>query len=322
VESLEAAARDRRLSLWQAIEEEIAAPSGRIHSRALHALEGFRNTIQELGEARERLPLPEFFRHILAKTDFIELLRAENSPEAEGRIENLSELINAAAEAEQRGESLAEFLDHAALVSGADQYDERARVTLMTLHSAKGLEFSWVFLVGLEEGLFPHQLSLDDDASIEEERRLCYVGMTRARERLILSWVSWRRSYGREMPEESRCSRFLEEIPPQLIERMNGPALAAKPRLAWSNAANSVESVETFLARRGRGHGMMGSSTTPTAKPLKPRWHRGTRVRHPKYGIGTVLDSEGEGEETKLTVSFPGYGQKKLVERYASLEKL
>jgi DNA helicase-2/ATP-dependent DNA helicase PcrA len=323
LEALEQASRARNLSLWQVIEQEMASPSGLLGARAIRALGSFRNLIQELAESRPRASLPEFFRNILERTSYLQLLRAENSPEAEARIENLAELVNAAAEAHQRGESLAEFLDHAALVSGADQYDERARVTLMTFHSAKGLEFSWVFLAGLEEGLFPHQLSLGDEAGLEEERRLCYVGMTRARERLFLSWVSRRRSYGREMQEETRRSRFLDEIPSQLIDRLNEPVFSPKPRLAWSNAANSVESVEMFLTRHARGRDMIAGSSPRTAQgELKARWPQGTRVRHPKYGIGTVLESEGEGEGTKLTVSFPGYGRKKLVERYASLERL
>ncbi len=323
LDALSAAARDTQKSLWEVIEETLTAPAGLIHARALRALAGFHALIQDLSESRNKLSLPEFFRRILDRTGYLELLRAENSPEAEGRIENLSELVNAASEAEERGETLAEFLDHAALVSSADQYDERARVTLMTLHSAKGLEFSWVFLVGLEERLFPHLLSLQDEAGLEEERRLCYVGMTRARERLVLSWVNYRRSYGKEMREGSQASRFLAEVPQELVERLNEPVFAPKPRLTWSSAANSVDDVKTFLARHQRDQGAIAhaASGASGSSPKSP-WPRGARVRHPKYGLGTVLESEGEGEETKVTVSFPGYGQKKLMLRYASLERV
>ncbi len=321
MKAVESIARGGNLSLWQAIEQELAAPSGRLSARAMRALEGFRSLLWEFAGSRQRLSLPAFFRHILERTGYVDALRAENSPESEGRIENLAELVNAAAEAQTRGESLSEFLDHAALVSSADQYDERARISLMTFHSAKGLEFSWVFLAGLEEGLVPHQLSLGDEAGIEEERRLCYVGMTRARERLFLSRVSRRRSYGKELQEETRRSRFLDEVPSELIERLNDSLLTPKPRVAWTNAVNSVESVESFLGRRGRSRGRMGERS-PGVAGERSRWPRGTKVRHAKYGVGTVLESEGEGEETKLTVSFPGYGQKKLLERYASLERV
>ena len=162
---------------------------------------------------------------------YVEILKQENQPESQDRIENLQELVNAAVEAEEQGITLAEFLDHAALVSDADDYDERARVTLMTLHSAKGLEFNVVFLVGMEEGLFPHKLSLDDDAGIEEERRLCYVGMTRARDRLALSWARQRRMYGRDSMEGSRRSRFLDEVPTNLLENCKRPSVKSSHNL-------------------------------------------------------------------------------------------
>jgi len=268
--------------------------------------------------------MSEFLRNLLERTGYLAMLRAENSPEAESRIENLQELVNAAAEAEEHGETLAEFLDHAALVSDTDDFDERARVTLMTLHSAKGLEFSTVFLVGLEEGLFPHKLSLDDVAALEEERRLCYVGMTRAQNRLVLAWARTRRSFAREAYEPTRPSRFLKEVPPQLAEPLSSTMVGSKPRTMWENAVNSVAGAERFLKERGRA-----PRATPRGTGLKlgapprtsGRWKLGSRVRHPKFGLGTVLECEGDGEDTKLTVSFPGYGKIKLVERYALLEK-
>ncbi|MGE5326927.1 MAG: ATP-dependent helicase, partial [Deltaproteobacteria bacterium] len=177
-QSLMDAARRSKTSLWEALEDGLA--SKLLPARAHKALDGFRTLMQELAAERERAPISEFFRTLLERTAMLEVLRAENTPESEGRVENLQELVNAATEAGERGETLAEFLDHASLVSDTDQIDERARVTLMTLHTAKGLEFSTVFLAGLEEGLFPHKLSTEDAAEIEEERRLCYVGMTRA----------------------------------------------------------------------------------------------------------------------------------------------
>ena len=314
------AARRSKVSLWEALEDALA--SKLLPTRAHKALEGFYTLMQELTAQRERATMSEFFRTLLDRTTMLDVLRAENTPESEGRIENLQELVNAAAEAEERGETLAEFLDHAALVSDADQIDDRARVTLMTLHTAKGLEFSTVFLAGLEEGLFPHKLSADDAAEIEEERRLCYVGMTRAKDRLILSWAGERRSYARESFESTRPSRFLSEIPTELIEPVTLSQWSAKPRLEWSNAVNSPDAARRFLAERGRSTAQASSGgLTMGPPPEKRRWKLGTHVRHPKYGLGTVLDCEGDGEDAKLTVSFPGFGVKRLIERYASLER-
>jgi DNA helicase-2/ATP-dependent DNA helicase PcrA len=321
VESLAAAARRARLSLWDALEQELAAKL--LPARSLRVLEGFHALIRELLAARESLTLSGFFRELLDRSKYVDMLRAEGTPESEGRIENLQELVHAAAEAEERGETLAEFLDHAALVSDADDYDERARVTLMTLHSAKGLEFSTVFLAGLEEGLFPHKLSLDDDAALEEERRLCYVGMTRARDRLILTRGSARRSFAREDYESTRPSRFLREVPSQLLEPLNLTFQGAKARTVWENAVSSRAEIDRFLRERGMATRKRASAARKDDAPTSSssRWKLGSAVRHPKFGLGTVLDCEGEGEDTKLTVSFPGYGRKKFVEKFAPLEK-
>src|ERR1700704_2895177 len=146
------------------------------------------------------------------------MLKQKNSQESLARAENLREQANAAAEAVERGETAVEFLDHAALVADSDSLDERAQVSLMTLHNAKGLEFPIVFLAGMEEGLFPHSRSFDSAAMLEEERRLCYVGMTRAEKRLFLSWARARRRFGGGQQEPSIRSRFMKEIPGHLIE--------------------------------------------------------------------------------------------------------
>ena len=324
IQQLQTLAAERGLTLWEALELALAEGSEQFSNRAQKALEDFHALMTGLVADREKLLLSEFFRAILDHTHYVEILDAENNPAAESRIENLRELVNAAAEAEDRGERLAEFLDHAALVSDADSYDERARVTLMTLHSAKGLEFNVVFLAGMEEGLFPHKLSADDNAGLEEERRLCYVGMTRAKDRLVLTWVRERRIYGRMSQEGTRPSRFLAEVPQELLDPLNATMFASRPRTTWGNAVNSVEGVEKFFSQRGQAFKDAGSAPAiPRSRPAAPaRWRQGSRVRHPKYGVGTVLESEGEGENTKVTVSFPGYGRKKLVERFASLEKI
>ena len=176
--------------------------------------------------------LPELIRFLLDRTGYIKALETEGSPEAFSRIENLKELANAAHDAEVRGETLGEFLDHAALASDTDQFDPDARVTLMTLHAAKGLEFPLVFLAGLEEGLFPHSRILNNPDELEEERRLCYVGMTRAMNSLVLTRAHYRRRYGNDAPEMSIPSRFLEEVPSRLIENLGGRS--AVQSSAWS----------------------------------------------------------------------------------------
>jgi ATP-dependent DNA helicase UvrD/PcrA len=321
VKGLQETAKQNAVSLWEALEQELEAK--RLPARALKALEVFHGIVQALQADREEFSLSRFFKSILERSGLVAAWREEGTPEAEGRLENLEELVNAAADAEERGETLAEFLDRAALVADTDAYDERARVTLMTLHSAKGLEFTTVYLVGMEEGLFPHKLSLEDQAELEEERRLCYVGMTRARDRLILSWARTRRSFAREGREEAKPSRFLSEVPTELIEPLNQSWAGSKPRFEWEGAANSAESAERFLRQRGftSARPKRASGLTFSAPRSASVWKLGTQVRHPKYGLGTVLECEGEGGDTKLTISFPDYGIKKLVERYASLEK-
>jgi DNA helicase-2/ATP-dependent DNA helicase PcrA len=314
--ALAESARQNRLSLWEALEHELFQRG--LPPRALSALDVFHSLVKELVSDRQRLELGEFFTCILDRTRFLEILKEEHQPGSEDRIENLRELLNAAAEAEEEGLTLAEFLDHASLVSDTDDYDEHSRVTLMTLHSAKGLEFETVFLVGMEEGLFPHQLSIDDAAGIEEERRLCYVGMTRAKERLTLSWARQRRSFARESFEQTKPSRFLGEIPRELLEPLSSVSLGSKPRTNWEHALNSVSSVERFFRERGAHGTPTGSQAHSTANS---RWPIGSKVRHAKFGVGTILGAEGEGKDTKVTVSFPGYGQKKFMAEYAGLEK-
>jgi len=316
VGAIEATARERKLTLWEALDDELTAR--RLPARALKALAVFQMLMKQLMADHESLLMGQFFKSILDRTGYVDILKQENQPESQDRIENLQELVNAAVEAEEQGITLAEFLDHAALVSDSDDYDERARVTLMTLHSAKGLEFNFVYLVGMEEGLFPHKLSLDDDAGIEEERRLCYVGMTRARDRLVLSWARQRRTYGRDSLEGSRRSRFLDEVPTNLLEPLS--AQSSKARTTWENAVNSVAGAERFLRDRSIDR-RLGQDRGHSARQSQ-RWKLGIKVRHAKYGIGTVLECEDAGEDSKLTISFPGYGRKIMVERFAGLERV
>ena len=291
----------------------------------------------------------ELLKFLIDRTGYIKQLEQEDTPEALARIDNLHELVNAAMDSRDRGETLNEFLDHAALVSDADDYDENSRVTLMTLHAAKGLEFPLVFLIGLEEGLFPHSRTLLTPDDIEEERRLCYVGMTRAMDTLIVSRARYRRRYGTDMPEPSVASRFLEEIPQALLQDLGSPRRPAhtssrdystgkhyayededqrpvhdrreKPqRTQYSGPAyNSIDNIAEFFASRGK------KFSRPKVEISQPAgrtgFRPGQRVRHPKYGEGTVYKREGDGEDAKITVQFPRFGLKKLVEKYAQLEK-
>ena len=271
-----------------------------------------------------------------------------------------------------RGETLADFLDHAALASDTDQFDPNARVTLMTLHAAKGLEFPLVFLAGLEEGLFPHSRTLMNPEELEEERRLCYVGMTRAMNTLILTRAHYRRRYGNDAPEQSIPSRFLEEVASQLVENRGGRSPAwsvpaygngrgygggrrqgqseeyearhynyedenqdssrfsdsqtAKSKPSQTADEGSIDNIARFFGGRGVKPGSFARSSRPKmdipeasgASGLK----KGQRVRHSKYGEGTVVLREGEGDEAKLTVLFPHHGMKKLMEKFANLQKV
>ena len=316
--------------------------------------------------------LPELIKFLIDRTGYIRSLEEEGTPEAFSRIENLKELANAAQDAQERGETLAEFLDHAALVSDVDQYDPAARVTLMTLHAAKGLEFPLVVLAGMEEGLFPHSRTLNDPPQMEEERRLCYVGLTRAMDALVVTRARYRRRYGNDMPEATIPSRFLEEIPPHLLEDLSGGRMRAN---SWGGYAADTETPSRFGRGRGedsgsrhynyededqsagsRGMQFQRDSRAPRssaagrgdsvdniarffggrgvpAKGARPKldvpeptgakgFKSGQRVRHPKYGEGIVFRREGEGEDAKITVQFSGFGVKKLVEKFAQLERL
>ncbi len=322
--------------------EALAGESEAAGDEAEQRVDGFRAP----GDAASTAELLKF---LIDRTGYSKALEKEDTPESLSRVENLRELVNAAMDSRDRGETLNEFLDHAALVSDADQYDETARITLMTLHAAKGLEFPLVFLVGLEEGLFPHSRTLLAPDDIEEERRLCYVGMTRAMDTLILSRARYRRRYGTDMPEAGVPSRFLEEVPHELIQDLGSPRRATRreatdygtsthyayededqrpsyerrevpKRSAYSGPAyNSIDNIAEFFASRGK------KFTRPKIEMPALTGHTGfrpgQRVRHPKYGEGTVYRREGDGDSAKITVQFPRYGLKKLVEKYAQLEK-
>ncbi len=350
VEEVERYAIEHDLSMFNAIERMI--DDRQLGSRAHSALLAFRGVVQDLTLAVAGTPLNAALQFIEERTGYRKMLEQENTPESQGRLENLNELVNAAAEAVERGETVSEFLDHASLVADADSVDSEAQVTLLTLHNAKGLEFPIVFLAGLEEGLFPHSRSLNSEAQMEEERRLCYVGMTRAEKRLIVSWARYRRRFGGGEQERSIPSRFLKEIPGHLIvnvgrdederpqidlssERYDARQ-GARRNLYTGKTYNSVENVTQFFAERGLKVPVqtptqnyvpptlpkppIAARPLPTAPPAPKKPARtGTVVKHPKYGTGTIVRREGEGDDAKITVSFQRHGLKKLIEKYAGL---
>jgi DNA helicase-2/ATP-dependent DNA helicase PcrA len=350
------------MNQWDALVDLLE--TGALGGRAHVAVTEFRRLIEDLRAKVGALPLHTLFEEVLQRTGYQAMLDEDRDPSAETRKENLQELINAAGEAHERGEGLAEFLDHAALVADADQVDEKAQVSLLTAHNAKGLEFPSVFLAGMEEGLFPHSRSIDRPNMLEEERRLCYVGMTRAEQRLYMSWARSRRRWGGGPAEPSLPSRFLRELPPELCDLQGLPLLSQEEerqveypdevdlyaerdyvrqtaqfrRPSPAATYNSEESITGFFGNRGtkapsgspsRSYSAPPPKAAPPARvqsakvasaPPVRRQKEGATVEHPKYGRGTILRKEGDGDDAKLTVLFPGHGLKKLVAKYAQLK--
>jgi DNA helicase II / ATP-dependent DNA helicase PcrA len=413
MDQVDAYALDHKVTLWTAIEQLIEKKE--LGSRAEAALGAFRGMILELREGLENQSVEDLLRSLLARTGYIKSLEENPAPENEGRVANLLELINASAEASERGESIGDFLDHAALVSDADQVNEKAQISLLTIHNAKGLEFPVVFLAGMEEGLFPHSRALQDDNQMEEERRLCYVGMTRARQQLFMSWARMRRRYGGGMPEPALTSRFIREVPENYAERLSRLMVTPQVDLRgeqWearetvrkysygARPAQVADNINSFFG---------GGNSAATAKPVVPRavapvvapkpvapvapvapkpttgslfgdveddtppWEvkkdaavapvarvtpvppvikpapptpvapkpalntfrpaakqvakgsglrSGSSVSHPRYGRGTVVRREGDGDDAKLVIHFSSHGLKKLVEKFAGITKL
>ena len=344
IEQIEQYARERAIPFWTGVERML--DENAFSGRAESALAAFRRLMEQLAETACTSSPADTLRGVLESTGYRAMLEEEGTPEAQARMANLDELLNAAADASERGETLREFLDHAALVSDADSVDERAPVSLLTMHNAKGLEFPVVFIAGMEEGLFPHSRSLvESEGAMEEERRLCYVAMTRARERLYLSRALYRRRFGGGQPEISLPSRFLKEVPANLLKKV-GPASAAtagrvnlygeqhvvretvRKNLYTGKTLNSVENIRQFFAERAAGVPPPKATPAPAALPAKKapavvakgKVGRGSSIEHPKFGRGTIVMMEGSGEDTKITVSFPGHGLKKMVAKYAGIK--
>lgn len=394
VEQIELHASATGLPFWNALEEMMEARQ--FPARAAAAIDAFHRVMTELRQDIESKPVDAIIRDILALTGYQKMLETEQGVEAEGRLGNLQELLNAAADSTERGDTIAEFLDHAALVADSDALDEKAQISLLTMHNAKGLEWPSVYIAGMEEGLFPHSRSRDNEEALEEERRLCYVALTRAQKRLTLTWARVRRRYGGGAPEPTLPSRFLEEIPRQLTERLDDNGRpdrvdlfverrevrdTAKKNLFTGKTYNSVDNISQFFSERGMPapqgftrpgsaggaqpqgpEGPIGPTPVPVQRPAqggkvlqmplipgesmrqplgvapvrpamaavgggppkvvraKKAFGAGSVVEHPRYGRGTVVRREGEGDDAKLTVSFPGHGLKKLIEKFAGLK--
>jgi DNA helicase-2/ATP-dependent DNA helicase PcrA len=316
LDELRARARAGGQSLWQAASAQLAGDA--VGGRGAAALIGFLGLIERLARETAGLPLHEIIDHVIQNTGLVEHFRKDKQDRGEARLENLDELVSAARSFDADGAAgsappapgeggddalpadaplppLEAFLAHAVLESGEGQADAwEDCVQMMTLHTAKGLEFPVVFLAGMEDGLFPHQRSLDDLEGLEEERRLCYVGTTRAMKQLYLSYAEQRRLHG--MDSYGQPSRFIEEIPAELVEEVRPKVRLSRP-----------------LMPAGRFRGL-------AEEPPMPGMKLGTRVRHGKFGDGVVLSVEGQGAHARVQVNFEDAGSKWLMLSYANLE--
>lgn len=395
IDEIQTKAKELNTSLWDAIEkitDPLSGVTANLTIRAKTAISAFHRVIENLAEKVVEVSTTDrkVTDVVIAAIDdsgYSLMLRSENSDEAEARLENLEELVNAGADYDKMPEAtIRDFIDHAALTSDTDALDQNARVTLMTIHSAKGLEFPVVFIAGLEDGIFPHSRSVNDPKELEEERRLAYVAITRAERVLYISHSMRRRVYGEEMAAEP--SQFLNEMPLELIEDLSygnswlsfakgsgsskhavaslkGEVPRQKPKNLYTGKTyNSSEAITEFFKNRGQGKAFgagasTGSGTKSENRPTVPEQAPppareaprssaldrlkaagtsesttpkpsagpsdglipGSHVRHEKYGKGLVLRREGSGDNVKLTISFPGFGQKKMIEKFANLQK-
>ena len=364
IEQIEALARERGISQWDAC--QASCDEKLLGSRAEASVSAFLRMIGELREFLSTRGVHEALNELLERTGYRQMIAADASVDSESKLGNLEELLSAAAEAHERGETLTDFLDHAALVSDADQVDDKARVSLLTMHNAKGLEFPVVFIAGMEEGLFPHSRSRESESQLEEERRLCYVAMTRAERRLYLTCARSRRRYGGSPLEPCQRSRFLEEVPARLMEDLHTrsrPGVldlygeraevreVARRNTYTGKTYNSLDHISQFFADRGIAAPSMAPKPAPAATPAAPvtqpappkaapagqsqtsasrppagaktgkrGFAAGATVYHAKYGRGTVIRKEGDGDDAKITVSFANIGIKKLIAKFAQLK--
>ncbi|CAM3124026.1 DNA helicase II [Vibrio mytili] len=301
LETIRRAARDRGCTMWEAsvamLEEQVLA------GRAAGALSRFIELITALEDDTLDKPLHEQTDHVIKYSGLFAMYEQEKGEKSKARIENLEELVTATRQFEKPEEAeemslLTAFLTHAALEAGEGQADEfEDAVQLMTLHSAKGLEFPLVFMVGVEEGMFPSQMSAEEAGRLEEERRLCYVGMTRAMQKLYITYAEMRRLYGQD--KYHKPSRFIRELPETCLDEVRMKAQVSRPSSSGRFSQTAVK--ENF---------------NETGFSL------GSRVMHPKFGEGTIINFEGSGPQSRVQIAFNGEGIKWLVTAYAKLEKL
>ena len=336
VEALDAKAREDNVSLWTVIEGDHAFLPG----RASRAVGEFREIVHDLQRAINN-PLPEFFDYLLLRTGYRRMLQESRDVQDESRLQNIDELLNSVREFVEANPSagVGEYLDSITLITDLDRYDNQKGITLMTLHSAKGLEFPVVFLAGMEEGILPHSQSQDANDDVEEERRLCYVGMTRAREQLYCLHSLERRLHGRF--REQSPSPFLNEIPEEVREevRLPGsrysapqPSWRERPRFSGGGApvpspapqrkSTSTGSVLSFFKDAPVSFDPSAIKAAKQAEAPRSELKRGARVRHEQFGDGTILTMEGSGPDAKLTVYFDRAGSKKFIAKFAKLIRI
>ncbi|MCR9984062.1 DNA helicase II [Vibrio diabolicus] len=301
LETIRRAARDRGCTMWEAslamLDEQV------LPGRAAGALSRFVELITALEDDTLEMPLHEQTDHVIKYSGLFAMYEQEKGEKSKARIENLEELVTATRQFEKPEETeemslLTAFLTHAALEAGEGQADEfEDAVQLMTLHSAKGLEFPLVFMVGVEEGMFPSQMSAEEAGRLEEERRLCYVGMTRAMQKLYITYAEMRRLYGQD--KYHKPSRFIRELPETCLDEVRMKAQVSRPSSSGRFSQTAVK--ENF---------------NETGFSL------GSRVMHPKFGEGTIINFEGSGPQSRVQIAFNGEGIKWLVTAYARLEKL
>ena len=316
VDKLERSAARAGVTLYQAVNaagDSDAAPAAR------KKLAAFTGIIERLRQGMDTGTVTDLVRRVIRESGYGTALEEEKTVEARIRLENLNELLTATEDFQEQNHdaTLAAFLDQVALITDLEQQtaaeNGTARgdyVTLMTLHNAKGLEFAMVFMAGMEEGLFPHARSVENDEELEEERRLCYVGITRAKERLVLTHADERRLYG--YPQANLMSRFVEEIPGEALD-FCGAGTPGRARMhgTWGAAACVMPSRQPEPP-----------AVRPAPAQTGGKYYRGAVVRHAKFGLGTVQRSEGAGDDLKILVSFPGHGVKTLSVKYAKLETI
>jgi len=320
MERIEKLARERGVSLMEAMRDQ--ALQTELQKKASTGIRAFLSAVDEAADLVDEGAVTPILRSLLKSTGYLEMLRQENSQDSISRLENLQELLNVTVEYDataEGGPTLAGFLESVALIADVDSIpaeEASSPVTLMTMHSAKGLEFPVVFILGLEEGVFPHQRSMSSDTEIEEERRLAYVGMTRAKEELHLLHANRRSLYGQ--PSFNRRSRFLDDVPEHLLDSLNPGGYQQTYGLRGS-----------VRQERDGGYSQVPppTRTVPTDTPRRaPEWKApfgvGDRVRHAKFGIGVVVACNPLKADAEVTVAFPGViGVKKLVQSLAKLEK-